>query len=58
MKIFLAFLTGSYLTGAVFTFFVVGFLSVLGGNSADLWKPFVYALGWPIMLPLFLTGKA
>jgi hypothetical protein len=48
------FALGVYVTGAIFTFIVVGFLCVLGGNSADLWKPFVYAAFWPIM-PLFFA---
>jgi hypothetical protein len=52
------FLIGSYITGAMFTFLIVGFACALGGNSEEIWKPFVYALLWPVMLPLFLTGRA
>ena len=59
MKTFLkGFFTGSYITGALFTFFVVGFFCILGGkDTTDLLRPFVYALFWPVCLPLFLTGK-
>ena len=42
------FLLGTYLTGLVFTFFVVGFFTVLGGNSGELWRPFVYSIIWPV----------
>lgn len=49
---------GAYALGAVATFLFVGVLVVLGGNSAELWKPIVYAILWPIALPLFLMGKA
>lgn len=52
------FLLGVYVAGAVATFFFIGFFCLLGGNSDDLWRPFVYAMLWPIMLPLFLTGRA
>ena len=51
------FLLGGYCTGAVATFLFVGFFCVLGGRTGDLWRPFVYALFWPIMLPLFFTGS-
>jgi hypothetical protein len=51
------FLFGSYITGAIFTFLIVGFFTILGGDNEDLWKPFVYALAWPVMLPLFFTGR-
>jgi hypothetical protein len=50
-------LLSSYITGAIFTFLIVGFACALGGNSSELWRPFVYALLWPVMLPLFLTGS-
>jgi len=49
--------TGSYIIGALFTFFIVGFFAVLGGNSADLWKPFVCGFLWPVWLPLFLKER-
>lgn len=49
---------GAYGLGAVATFLFVGVLVVLGGNSAELWKPIVYAILWPVALPLFLMGKA
>jgi hypothetical protein len=55
---FYGFLAGVYVTGAVATFLFVGFFCVLGGRSEDLWRPFVYALFWPIMLPLFLSARA
>jgi len=51
------FLLGMYVMGAIMTFIVVGFACVLGGRSEDLWRPFVYALLWPIMLPLFFVGS-
>ena len=50
-------LVSSYMTGAISTFVIVGFACALGGNSSELWKPFVYALAWPVMLFLFLTGR-
>lgn len=49
---------GFYCCGAIATFLFVGAFVVLGGNSADLWKPVAYAIFWPIMLPLFLSGRA
>ena len=49
---------GAYALGAILTFLFVGSLVVLGGNAADMWKPVVYALLWPVALPLFLMGKA
>lgn len=58
MKLLLGFVVGVYVTGALATFVVVGFLCVLGGRNEDLWRPFAYAIGWPIMLPLFLSGRA
>ena len=48
---------GFYCCGAIATFLFVGAFVVLGGNSAELWKPVVYAVLWPIMLPLFLSGR-
>ena len=48
------FLAGGYLTGAAFTFVGVGFFVVLGGNSADLWKPFAAALAWPLAIPYII----
>ena len=51
------FLIGSYITGATFTFLIVGFACVLGGDNTELWKPFVYAVFWPVMLPLFFAGR-
>ena len=58
VKMLYGFLAGVYVSGAVATFLYVGFFCVLGGNSADLWKPVAYAILWPIMLPLFLSGRA
>ena len=58
MIIAAAFLLGCYCTGAVMTFLVVGFGVGLGGRDEDIWKPFAYAAVWPIMLPLFLMGRA
>lgn len=52
------FLAGGYIVGALFTFAVVLFFCVLGGRNQDLWRPFVYAAVWPVLLPLFLAGKA
>ena len=58
MKMFaFGFLAGVYVSGAVATFLYVGFFCVLGGRNEDLWRPFVYAVLWPIMLPLFLSGR-
>lgn len=54
----IGFIAGSYVVGAVVTFLFVGFFCVLGGRNEDLWRPFAYAIGWPIMLPLFLSGRA
>jgi hypothetical protein len=51
------FFLGSYITGAMFTFLIVGFACALGGRNEELWKPFVYAVFWPVMLPLFLSGR-
>ena len=51
------FLLGSYATGAAFTFVIVGFCVVLSGRSKEVWRPFVYAAAWPVMLPLFITGR-
>jgi len=47
---------GFYTAGAIATFLFVGAFVALGGNSAELWKPFVYAIFWPIAVPLFLLG--
>jgi len=58
MKMIYGFIAGGYVFGAVATFLFVGFFCVLGGRSEDLWRPFIYALLWPIMLPLFLSGRA
>jgi hypothetical protein len=58
MKIFIGFVIGAYVTGALMTFLYVGFFCLLGGRNEDLWRPFVYALFWPVMLPLFLSGRA
>jgi hypothetical protein len=52
------FVAGGYFVGAFLTFLFVGFLCVLGGRDRDLWKPFVYAAAWPVMLPLFVAGRA
>lgn len=51
------FCLGFYCAGVVLTFFYVGFFCLLGGRSEDMWKPFVYALLWPAMLPLFVSGR-
>jgi len=59
MRLFLIGLaSGIYGTGAVGTFLYVGFFVILGGSGSDLWRPFAYALAWPVMLPMFLAGKA
>lgn len=47
---------GFYTAGAIATFFFVGAFVALGGNSAELWKVPVYAIFWPIAVPLFLMG--
>lgn len=47
---------GFYVAGAIATFLFVGAFTVLGGNSVELWKPFVYAIFWPVAVPLFLLG--
>lgn len=47
---------GFYVCGAIATFFFVGAFVALGGNSAELWKPIIYAIFWPIAVPLFLMG--
>ena len=47
---------GFYVCGAIATFFFVGAFVALGGNSAELWKPIIYAIFWPIAVPLFLLG--
>jgi hypothetical protein len=54
----LLFLSGVYFAGVVFTFLIVGFFCCLAGRNSDLWRPFVYAALWPVMLPLFIAGKA
>lgn len=46
-------LAGTYIIGAVVTFLLIGFLVLLGGNSAELWKPFVYAIAWPLFWTWF-----
>jgi hypothetical protein len=51
------FLLGVYLAIALTTFVFVGFFSVLGGRESDLWKPFAYAILWPVLLPLLFSGK-
>jgi hypothetical protein len=51
------FLLGVYLTMAMITFVFVGFFCVLGGRESDLWKPFAYAILWPVLLPLLFLGK-
>lgn len=48
------FVLGAYCMGVIGTFIFVMFCVGLGGRESDLWKPFVYALLWPIMLPVFL----
>jgi len=50
--------SGIYAVGSAGTFLFVGFAVVLSGRTADLWRPFAYAAAWPVMLPLFLCGKA
>lgn len=54
------FLLGFYLAGAIATFCVSLFLVLLGGRSEDLWIPPIYALFWPIAIPIeiwrFLSG--
>jgi hypothetical protein len=45
------FFAGAYLCGALFTFCAVGFCVMLGGDSRQLWKPFAYAVLWPVALP-------
>lgn len=50
------FLLGFYTAGAIATFLFVGVFVCLGGNSAELWKPIIYAIFWPIAVPLFLMG--
>jgi hypothetical protein len=50
------FFLGAYVTGAIVTFLTVGFLVGLGGREEDMWKPFVYAIGWPIAWPMIFKG--
>lgn len=49
-------LCGIYSTGASATFIIVLLMVVLGGSATDFWKPFVWALGWPIMWALTFSG--
>jgi len=56
MKLFLGFLLGGYITGALATFLFVGLLCMLGGRNEDMWKPFAYAIGWPIAWPMIFSG--
>jgi hypothetical protein len=51
------FLLGIYLTGTVTAFLCVGFLCVLGGKESELWKPFIYAPLWFILIPLEIFKK-
>ena len=48
------FIFGIYCAGFIGTFFIVGFFCVLGGKPSDLWRPIIYAIGWPIMLVKFI----
>ena len=48
------FILGGYAMGMITTFIFVGFFCALGGRNEDMWKPFVYSILWPIMLPLFI----
>lgn len=41
---------GFYLGIALMVFLITGFLIMLGGKNEDLYKPFVYALFWPVLL--------
>lgn len=49
-------LIGLYLVGALLAFMYVGFWCTLGGDSNDLWKPFVYGAMWPVIMPFYLMG--
>lgn len=44
------FLLGVYVTGVVVVFLTTLASCILGGNPDDLWRPFVYALGWPVFV--------
>lgn len=50
------FLLGFHAAGVLCSFLFIGFFCVLGGRNEDLWKPFVYSLGWEITVPMFLAG--
>jgi hypothetical protein len=45
-----SFFTGAYVSGMVITFAVTAFGCALGGHDADLWRPFVYAPFWPVVV--------
>jgi hypothetical protein len=45
------FLLGIYCGGVVVSFIAYLFLAILGGKNEDLWKPFVFAILWPLALP-------
>jgi ABC-type uncharacterized transport system permease subunit len=51
------FLLGVYLTMATVMFVTVGSAAMLGGRESDLWKPFAFAILWPVLLPLLYFGK-
>ena len=46
------FLMGVYFTTFMFFFVVMMGFCILGGRQSDLWKPFVYATFWPIVVIL------
>ena len=48
MKFLAGLALGAYAVGAVVTFAIMGLMCLLGGNPADLWRPFVYAAVWPL----------
>lgn len=47
-------LIGIYVSGATVTLATVGTFVTLGGRDTDIWKPFAYAIAWPIMAPMFM----
>lgn len=43
---------GIYATGAIGTFLYVCIFCILSGNPRNIWRPFVAAAAWPIVVPL------
>lgn len=49
-----SFLIGFYACGSLFTFVITMPLVILGGKNADVFKPFFWALIWPLEIARFM----